>query len=57
MKHPVRFREILGDSTLTLPPEVREPRPAERAPSMEYHFSVARDGQRQPYRLAVWSSV
>lgn len=57
MKHHVRFREILGDSTLTLPPEVREPRLAERAPPMEYHFTVARDGQRQPYRLAVWSSV
>lgn len=57
MKHHVRFREILGDSTLTLPPSVLEPRPAARAPSLEYHFSMARDGQRQPYRLAVWSSV
>lgn len=59
MRHNVRFREILGDSTLTLPPEVFETASAaeDREPSLECLFTVKRGGQRHRYRLAVWSFV
>ena len=59
MRHNVRFRELFGDSSLTLPPEVFETASAaeDREPALECLFTVKEGGQRHRCRLAVWSFV